>query len=282
MNDQPTYGPGAAEVLKDASTHFAFGDNWSNYSRLLNDDRISVATAALARLVGPDGVRGKTFLDIGCGSGLHSLAALRLGGARILSTDLDPMSVATTKRVLTEHHSDDSWSAEVVSVFDLDPVRHGTFDVVYSWGVLHHTGAMHEAITKAAAMVNPRGLLVIALYRKTRLCGFWRVEKRIYSRAPRVVQRVMRWIYLPSFALITKMTGGNFREHVRGYEERGMDFHHDVHDWLGGYPYESIATPDVHRYLSGLGFGVVREFTEPGKSGVLGSGCDEYVFRKLP
>ena len=280
MNDQPTVRRGGSEALKDASTHFAFGDNWSEYSRLLNDDRIAAAVTALERLCGSDGVGGKSFLDIGCGSGLHSLAALRLGSGRLLATDLDPMSVETTKRVLTEHEPGGNWSAAVTSVFDLDAARLGTFDIVYSWGVLHHTGSMREAIAKAAAMVSPGGAFVLALYRKTLLCSFWRIEKRAYARAPKAVQRSVRKVFEGAFAVATSIRGGNFREYVRGYEERGMDFHHDVHDWLGGYPYESIAPPDVHRYLVGLGFELVREFTQPGKSGILGSGCDEYVFRK--
>ena len=120
-------------------THFDFGKNWSSYSELIGQPQIDEAKKGLLKLLTADELRGKSFLDIGCGSGLHALAAAQLGVSRIQAFDIDPDSVATTKVVLTRHAVAVPWQAEQVSVFDLDPQRHGRFDVVYSWGVLHHT-----------------------------------------------------------------------------------------------------------------------------------------------
>jgi SAM-dependent methyltransferase len=280
MSSRSQGGPGSAESLKDVSTHFEFGRNWSDYSRLVDEARISGATTALERLLTADALEGRTFLDIGCGSGLHSLAALRLGASRLLATDIDPISVETTRRVVSDNAPNTTWAAEIRSVFDLNPADLGQFDIVYSWGVLHHTGAMYEAVTSASKMVSAGGTFVIALYRKTRFCGFWRVEKRFYARAPKLVQRGLRAMFVTAFGIATRLRGGNLREYQATYAERGMDFRHDVHDWLGGYPYESISPPEVHRFLGSLGFELIREFTKPAGSGVLGSGCDEYVFRR--
>src|SRR6185312_67209 len=110
----------------------------------------------------------------------------------------------------------------------------------------HHTGAMREAVQKAAQLVAPGGLFVFALYRKTRLCRFWRREKRWYAAASPRAQRTARAIYAALFRAGLIATGRSFTRYVANYKSaRGMDFEHDVHDWLGGYPYESITPAEV-------------------------------------
>ena len=62
-----------------------------------------------------------------------------------------------------------------------------------------------------------------------------------------------------------------------------MSFFHDVHDWLGGYPYESVSRDETVAILNDLGFFHVRSFVKKNmiaRSGILGSGCDEYVFKR--
>ena len=130
-----------AMSLTERETHFEFGENWKNYSKTIDQKRIDSAIAGVRKLF-PDGLAGKTFLDIGCGSGLHSLAALSLGAASVTAIDIDENSVATTQELLTKYAPDAKWSAKVASVFDASPATLGSFDVVYSWGVLHHTGDM--------------------------------------------------------------------------------------------------------------------------------------------
>jgi hypothetical protein len=171
--------------------------------------------------------------------------------------------------------------AEIMSVFDLDAERQGAFDIVYSWGVLHHTGSMWEAVSKAASMVAPDGLLAIALYRKTRMDPFWKLEKRLYAHAPQTIQRLVRAGYIAVFRLAMLLTGSSFREHVSNYRSsRGMNFYHDIHDWLGGYPYETALASEVEARLVGLGSKADRVFADPKmRKGIFGSGNDEYVYR---
>ena len=262
---------------------FAFGENWKSFLAGLDDVRIAEAEKSLQWLLGRERLDGLRFLDIGSGSGLSSLAARRLGAA-VRSFDHDVQSVECTTALRARFFADDAnWIVERGSVLDGDYLaKLGRFDVVYSWGVLHHTGAMHEAIKNASRLVAPGGLFVVALYRKTRLCWFWTLEKRWYCKASTRAQAVARGAYVALMRLAFTLLGRDFNAHVANYRsKRGMNYIHDVHDWLGGYPYESIRPADVARDLGGLGFAPVRSKVQLYSTGLFGSGCDEYVFRRV-
>jgi len=260
---------------------FAFGENWASYATLLDEPRLAEAERGLIRLLGPDGVAGLSFLDIGCGSGLHAAAAGRLGAARILALDLDPQAVETSRAVLARHAPGAEAEVRRQSMLALDPATDGQFDIVYSWGVLHHTGAMHQSIRRAAAMAKPDGLFAFSLYRRTPLCDLWRREKRWYAAASPRAQAAARRIYVTLMRLRFALTGRDFKAYVADYHSaRGMDFGHDVHDWMGAYPYESISPDEVAALMRELGFAPVRSFTERTSIGLFGSGCDEYVYRR--
>ena len=223
--------------LTDPRTHYAFGENWARFVAGLNDAQITRAAAGLVRLLG-DNIAGKTFLDLGCGSGLHSLAALKLGAASVTAVDLDPRSVETARALLSRLAAGQAWTVEARSAFDPMPDAAG-YDIVYSWGVLHHTGDMRRAIKCAAALVRPGGRLVLAIYRKTPMCGFWRLEKRLYSRSPGSVRAIADATLASLMVLGLVATGRNPVRYIRTYPAaRGMSFLTDVRDWLGGYPYE--------------------------------------------
>src|SRR5262249_47640698 len=147
-------------TAKNIEHRFRFGENWASYAKLISKDHLEQAKSGLLKLIRAEDITGKSFLDIGCGSGLHALAAAQLGAGRILAIDLDPESVATATTVLSNSNLAVPWRTEVNSVFELDPIRLGTFDIVYSWGVLHHTGNMWHAISKASSLVASNGLLV--------------------------------------------------------------------------------------------------------------------------
>jgi 2-polyprenyl-6-hydroxyphenyl methylase/3-demethylubiquinone-9 3-methyltransferase len=263
-----------------SEARFRFGENWLDFSELINDTKIRESEARLASLVGVEPLKGKTFLDIGSGSGLHSLAALRLGVERVLAVDLDPQSVATTKGVLAKFWNGTNWAVEERSVFDLDPQRAGTYDVVYSWGVLHHTGDMQRAIRKACEMVKPGGLLALALYGKTPYCGMWTRIKRWYVGASPRQRELAEKAYVRLFGAYLLLRGKRLSTHIANYEKkRGMNFIHDVRDWIGGYPYESISPQGLRAIVEPLGFRPLRSNVRR-RSGLFGSGNDEYVFVK--
>jgi 2-polyprenyl-3-methyl-5-hydroxy-6-metoxy-1,4-benzoquinol methylase len=272
----------AAIATKPEADRFSFGENWLAFLEHLDDERIAEAERSLQALCGLERLDGKRVLDVGSGSGLFSLAARRLG-AIVHSFDYDPQSIAGTQK-LKDHFflGDTSWVVEQGSILDRSYVAAlGTFDIVYSWGVLHHTGAMYDAIANAASCVKSNGAFVFALYRRTRLCGLWKIEKRWYAKASPAAQKFARWVFINSLHMAFLVTRRDFEAYVSNYKSsRGMSFTHDVHDWMGGYPYESIAPAEVTVLMNRLGFEHVRSNVQPYGTGIFGSGCDEYVYRR--
>ena len=269
--------------LQDVESHFKFGENWASYSQLLDQGRIEQAEADLRRIIGRDRLDGVRFLDIGSGSGLHSLAAIRMGAAEIMAVDIDPDSVRTTQETLTRFAPEAKFTCQQLSIFDATPETLGQYDVVYSWGVLHHTGDMHEAIRRASTLVKQDGTLALAIYRKTVLCGFWKLEKRLYRKLPKIGQSLVQGLYTLKNRARFLIKGESFSHYLNTYhDQRGMDYQHDIHDWLGGYPYESMTPKEFGDYVASLGFEVVApEALDPKSLWTLSSGgCQEIRFRR--
>lgn len=257
---------------------FDFGENWESYSTLVDESRLQSAVKRLAQMLGMKNLSNKTFLDIGCGSGLHSLAALKMGAAKVLAIDVDPISVKTTHSLINKFNLKNITVAEM-SVFDLHPAAYGHFDIVYSWGVLHHTGDMVRAIDVSSKMVCHKGLLAVALYGKTRYCEQWKKIKRWYVNASPAEKVWAEKMYVRLFGAYLALRGKRLSTHIRNYpSKRGMDFLHDVRDWIGGYPYESISGSELEALLQPAGFMRVSA-TIKRRSGLFGSGCDEFVYR---
>jgi 2-polyprenyl-3-methyl-5-hydroxy-6-metoxy-1,4-benzoquinol methylase len=268
--------------LTDRQSHFEFGENWSGYAKTIDEKRIDRAIEGVKKLF-PGGLAGKTFLDIGCGSGLHSLAALSLGAASVLAIDIDENSVSTTHALLGERAANATWDAKIASIFDASADELGQFDVVYSWGVLHHTGDMWRAIDCATKFVGPGSEFALAIYSATTCDKIWKAEKRFYAHAPRSIQWMIRQAYMTT--LLTARTLRSWESplnYVQNYSKRrGMNFSHDVHDWLGGYPYETATATEIHDRVCSMGFTEERSFRLPRSFGLFGSGCHEFVFQKV-
>ena len=259
---------------------FEFGKNWESYAQRIDEEGVRNAEDRLASFLDTRDLSGQSFLDIGCGSGLHSLAALRLGAKEILAVDLDPDSVSTTQAVLGRFWNRPNKSVRHISVFDLDKTQVGEFDIVYSWGVLHHTGDMNRAIRAAAGFVRPGGRFAVALYGKTPYCNMWKRIKRWYIHASPAQRARAERIYIRLFGFYLLLRGKRLSTHIANYKKkRGMDFYHDVRDWIGGYPYESISPKELNDLLTPLGFDLVKQHVRK-RSGLFGSGNDEYLFRK--
>lgn len=269
--------------LHSLDSHFRFGENWSEFEKKVGEERIAFAIESLDRLIEKTSLSGSKVIDIGCGSGLSMLAALHLGAKDVVGLDLDPKSVGAAKVLLGRFAQGKNWSVEEKSIFDIDSKSSSKkYDVVHSWGVLHHTGDMWRALGVAAELVAPGGVFCFAIYRKTLMCSFWRLEKKFYSNSSPWIQKIIRGLFKLIVIFGLTITMRNPSKYLRDYKKsRGMDLHHDVHDWLGGYPYESASPPELQAFLESRGFNVTRAFTKKAFCfGLLGSHCDEYVARK--
>ncbi len=269
----------AREVASGA--RFAFGKNWREFLSALNEERIAKAEASLQLMLAEKKLQGKSFLDIGSGSGLFSLAARRLG-ARVHSFDYDPDSVACTRELKRLYFAEDAnWQIETGSALDqnyLDTL--GTFDIVYSWGVLHHTGAMWQALENVHALVAPHGKLFLALYNdQHRASRRWLWVKKTYNRLPRGLKFI---IFCPAFArqwgptMIRDLLRGKPFHTWRTYgSERGMSAWRDVKDWIGGYPFEVAKPEEIFSFYRQRGFELLQL-----KTCGAGRGCNEFVFQR--
>lgn len=260
---------------------FEFGRNWAQFLALVDEPRIRQAEESLQLALGENDLTGKSFLDVGSGSGLFSLAARRLG-ARVVSFDRDPESVACTEAMRLRYRpKDPNWTVQPGDVLDLGWLRTlGQFDIVYAWGVLHHSGDMRKAFENVAALISPGGKLFLAIYNdQGRATRYWTIIKRIYNRLPRAL-RVL--VVGPAFVrtwgpvTIRDFLRGKSFDSWRTYainNTRGMSAWTDFIDWVGGYPFEVAKPEEVFDFYNANGFALSYLKTCAG-----GLGCNEFVF----
>jgi 2-polyprenyl-3-methyl-5-hydroxy-6-metoxy-1,4-benzoquinol methylase len=276
MREQAMIQQHAGEVA--LGQRFEFGKNWTAFLNTFNDERLEFAKFSLANMLEVTDLRGRTFLDAGCGSGLFSLAARRLG-ASVFSFDYDPASVRCAAELKRVHQSEDvNWTVEEGSVLDEKYLSAlGRFDVVYSWGVLHHTGSMWKALENVGNLVAPDGSLFVAIYNdEGARSNRWRTIKKLYNFLPSYLRFLV--IAPCSIALLWRQV---LRDTLRGQplhyfqtyrSRRGMSVWHDIIDWLGGLPFEVAKPEEIFDFYRMRGFVLKRMTTDRG------GGCNEFVF----
>ncbi len=259
---------------------FGFGKNWKKYIQKMDESRIQHAIQSLLKPLGMDTLNGKQFIDIGSGSGLMSLAAIK-SGAKVLSFDYDLESVESTqilKSIYAVENPD--WQIEQGSILDTTYVNKlGTFDIVYSWGVLHHTGDMDQAIRNAVKMVNRNGLIYLAIYNHQGIISkLWLLVKRLYNTGflgrLLVVLLCVPYFYITGFISDLLRYRNPVSSIIHYKSNRGMSYWHDIIDWIGGYPFEFATPAEIINPMLADGFELIY------LSSTTSMGCNEYIFKK--
>jgi 2-polyprenyl-6-hydroxyphenyl methylase/3-demethylubiquinone-9 3-methyltransferase len=254
---------------------FAFGENWRNFSkRLTNKDYLN-AKKSVRELVGD--LSGKTVLDIGCGSGLFSIAASALGAKKVVGFDYDPQCVFTAKDMLEHIRPWDSKIKADSIEFSANSILNDNLpfepaDLVYSWGVLHHTGDMYKAFEASARLVAKKGTLAIAIYNKHFTSPVWKMIKYTYVKSPAIIKKLLVWL-----VLIVKVPAVMLTSRRNPFsKERGMSYYTDIVDWVGGFPYEYASSGEIIQFFEQRGFKLKKLVKTQGFTG-----CNEFVFERI-
>ena len=279
LNEQTGRGASSEYVGK---VTFSFGRNWQQFiQKHLTASRVKQAIDSLTEFLEVPDLRGRTFLDVGCGSGLFSLAAHRLGASRIVSFDVDPLATNCCRYLRTTNGTPASWTVIEGSVLDREFLaRLDKADIVYAWGSLHHTGNMWQAIRNAATLVEDGGMFFLSIYNRVEGRGssaYWTRVKRLYNRLPELGKAALEAAYLVRYGIVPEIL--RFRNPlttVRNYgQDRGMNYWADMRDWLGGYPYEFASAGEVFRFCNkDLGLGLINLRSTNTRA------TNEFLFRK--
>jgi len=258
---------------------FDFGQNWKNFSeKKLNKDKIIQAQHDFKELVKDLDIKNKSFIDIGFGQGLGLLSSI-IFGAKSVGVDINEKCYETLERNKDFFPELKNVDIPIIigSILDgsiLEKIKsiNKTYDILHSWGVLHHTGNMWTAIDNCCQLISQNGIFILAIYNKHWSSRLWYIIKKIYNSSPAIIKRLMIYkfyaiIFIAKF-LVT------FKNPLK--KERGMSFYYDIVDWIGGFPYEYATKDEIVEYLRYKGFNLIK-FTKAS----VPTGCNEFIFRKV-
>lgn len=269
-----------SSYLGRKTMQFDFGKNWLAFSKnALTSERIEQAQQDFARLFHNIELEGKNFVDIGFGQGLSLLIAKQKGAA-VVGCEINPTCEKALQQTLVYFPELKLTDISLVigSILNQGTVKqllehsnHQGFDIVHSWGVLHHTGNMHVALQQTASLVKNNGYLIISIYNQHWTSPIWLFIKWLYNKLPSLLQTGMVYSFYPIIwlakYLVTKAKPIQ--------KTRGMDFFYDVIDWIGGYPYEYAHKEEIVELMKFLSFELMLFFPAN-----VPTGCNEFVFRR--
>jgi SAM-dependent methyltransferase len=243
----------------------------------LDKNHVEQARKDFNKLFAGISLKDKSFLDIGFGQGIGLFLAASKG-ANVVGCDINPKcyeAFDNNKRFFPSLDTVNFLTVigSILSKACIDELQKaigGKYEVVHSWGVLHHTGNMRKAINNALSLVKPGGYLIISIYNRHWSSLFWKIIKYIYTRLPKVWQKGMVNIFYPLIFIAKLLVVRKNPLH----SSRGMDFYFDVMDWIGGFPYEYASKDGLLKIVESYNLELVNFF--PPK---VPTGCNEFVFK---
>lgn len=254
---------------------FSFGQNWKNFSKTIDAQVLERATEDIREWFSLEGIQNKRVLDIGSGSGIHSYAFWKLGASEVVSFDYDFKSVEATDSIWKKCRQPSNWKVLKGSILDKAFIESlGQFDIVYSWGVLHHTGQMWEAIKNAISIpIKEDSKIMISIYQDKKNYERDLSLKMNYNKAGFIKKKyiVLKQIYM----LMSRRRRKGLNPFTwNEKKERGMNEYHDLIDWLGGLPYEVATKEEIERFFSENGGWRLKK-NDPSEA------CHVYLFSKV-
>jgi 2-polyprenyl-6-hydroxyphenyl methylase/3-demethylubiquinone-9 3-methyltransferase len=167
------------------------------------------------------------------------------------------------------------------SILDTEYINSlGQFDLIYSWGVLHHTGNMELALKNLILLVKNNGFIALSIYNyQPYLSKFWLIIKKLYCRNF-VFRFFIIIIFIPFYFILgafikdSLMCKNPFKRYSLT-NKRGMSIYYDWFDWLGGLPFETASPNEIIDFYLNNGFILKKKILVGNKLG-----CNEYVFQK--
>lgn len=252
--------------------YFDFGENWTNFSQnAFSKEKIDETKESILKLIDKEAIKDKTFIDVGCGSGLFTISACSLGASQSTGIDISPKCIQAAISNAEKYFPEKKIIFKQQSILDKFD-SNIKYDIVYSWGVLHHTGKMWEAIKNTTNLVSDKGLLVIAIYNKHWSSKSWNFIKRIYNLSPKIVKKLMIYLFYAVIFIAKFLV--TFKNPLN--KKRGMNFYYDVIDWVGGYPYEYASKNEIQDFVENLGYTLIKY-----QPATVPTGCNEFVFKKI-
>ncbi len=253
---------------------FSFGKNWQAYSKnALTKKSLMDFKHDFDELFNGIDFKNKKFIDIGFGQGLAILIAAEKG-ADVVGIDIDANNIKALNITLQEMGRVKVPKTDIVSILDDDYVNRykSNYDIVHSWGVLHHTGNMTKGFDNACDLVATNGYFICSIYNRHWSSPIWKIIKYLYNISPLICQQLINGFFYP-IIFIAKwiVTGKNPKQ-----KERGMNFFYDVIDWIGGYPYEYATENEIIELVSKKGFVCIKSCPA-----AVPTGCNEFVFERV-
>ena len=209
----------------------------------------------------PEGVKGKKVLDAGSGSGMVSIA-FAVMGASVTGVDITSKCIENGRKRAKAFGVECRFVQSDLTMLDL----HEDFDIIYSWGVLHHTADAKASFFRLVEHLRPGGEIIIAVYLRTAFSSFWNFSRVFYQSSPGFAKTAFRRsasVLLNGYDAVRKALMKKERYMLRGTSNEEL-----VNDWFG-VPHRTFHTyTEVYEWFreKGLDYRLVNPATGRFKS----------------